>query len=97
MSILYGGGLWSIGILMALAFGYARVFDAGRRGYYFIAFLATVVTVFSQLLPRTHPFYQSTNDDLWVLFWCGMIAIPVGIYTLFIRWARRKVEARNDT
>lgn len=95
--MISGGGIWTIGIIVALAFGYARVFGARRIIYKVIIGMAVGVVVSSQLfLEASHPFYQSVHDDLIFLFWAGYIAVPLAIYTLFVRWARKKAEARHD-
>ncbi len=94
--MIFSGGIWSICIMAGLAFGYARVFNAKRWVHFIIIGIAVALVLISQILPQGHVFRQSVRQDLIFLFWAGAIAVPVGIYTLFIRWARRKVEARHD-
>lgn len=96
--MMSGGGIWTVAVGVALGFGYAKVFGAPRHVYLTILAVALGVIVSSQLfLSQTHPFYQSVQGDLIFLFWMAYLAIPVGIYTLFVRWARRKAEARDDS
>ncbi len=94
--MIYAGGIWTVGILSALACGYAWVFHAPRWVFGGMAGLALAVVVFSQFLVQTHPFYISVHDDLVFLKWFCIIAFPILVYAMFIRWARRIAEARHD-
>ena len=95
--MIYAGGIWTVGVISALAFGYAWVFHSPRWVYLALGGLALAVIGVSQLLPETHLFFISVREDLIFLMWLGIIAVPVFFYTMFVRWAARKAEARHDS
>ncbi|MCF6305084.1 MAG: hypothetical protein L3J33_06905 [Rhodobacteraceae bacterium] len=95
--MIYAGGIWTVGVISALAFGYAWVFHSPRWVYFCLLGLALAVIGGSQFLPQTHPFFVSVRGDLISLMWLGIIAIPVSIYTMFVRWAGRKAKARHES
>jgi len=95
--MIYAGGIWTVAVISALAFGYAWVFHARRWVYYCMLGLALAAIGFSQLLPETHPFYMSVREDIVFLIWLCIIAFPVLLYARFVRWAGRKAKARHDT
>jgi len=95
--MIYAGGIWTVGVISALASGYAWVFRSPRWVYYFIFGAALVAIIGSQFLLPEHPFGQSVKEDLVFLMWLGIVAIPVLSYAMFVRWARRKAKARHDS
>ncbi len=95
--MIFAGGIWTVGVISALAFGYAWVFRSPRWVYYFICGLGLTVIIASQFFLVEHPFGQSVKDDLIFLFWLVSIGIPVFIYAMFVRWARGKAIKRHDT
>ncbi|MCF6304135.1 MAG: hypothetical protein L3J33_02035 [Rhodobacteraceae bacterium] len=84
-------------MISALAFGYAWVFRAKRWVYFGILGLGLLVIGGSQLLPQTHPFYISVRGDLVFLMWLAVIAIPILLYAMFVRWAGRKAKVRHES
>lgn len=95
--MIYAGGIWTITIVSALACGYAWVFGARRVVYLAIMAVAAGSILASQVfLTASHPFHTSVYGDLVFLFWASVIAVPVGFYIMFLRWARHKAEERHD-
>lgn len=92
LNTLGAGGVWTVLILAALAAGYVRVLDLGRRGYWAVAAISGVALLGSQFLQQEAVFRQAVAEDLRFLFWLAVLAIPVVGYGALVRWARRHAK-----
>ncbi len=97
MSLLYAGGLWTVFLITALGCGYIWALNGPRWGYKALLLLAVVVISGSQLLADIHPFRVSIAEGLGWWKWAVLIAIPVLVYAMAIRWIKTKVNAQNDS
>ena len=93
---LASGGLWTVAIVSALALGYARAFNTGKRGYLAVLGLAALVIAASQFLPESNVFRTEVRGDLLFLFWLAVLAIPVLGYALLVRWAKRNAKSPGE-
>lgn len=96
MNVLYSGGLWTVFLILALATGYVWVLNWPRRVYWIILGAAIAVIGLSQILPTTHLFRISIYEGLVWWMWAAIIASPVLAYSMFVRWIKRKIEAKDD-
>lgn len=89
---LASGGLITVFVIMALALGYARVFDAPKRVYLGILAITFLTIAGSQFLPDESIFRRNIAGSFGffgrILVWLS----PVILYALLIRWIRKKTR-----
>ncbi len=96
MSVLYAGGLWSVFLFTALGCGYIWALNGPRWAYGALLGLAVLVITGSQALPETHPLRISIAAGLHWWKGAALVAFPVLLYAMGIRWIKKKVNARHD-
>lgn len=93
---LASGGLFPVIMVMLLAFGYARVFDAKRGVYIGIGVGAIAIVGASQLLPAQAVFRVAITGNLMSIATTLVWAIPFLAYGGLIYFIRRKTRERDD-
>ncbi|MGB0497250.1 MAG: GNAT family N-acetyltransferase [Rubricella sp.] len=87
---LAAGGLLSVMILTGIAWGFARVFDAGRRVERAVLALGLAVLPLSQLLPAGNVFRERIADSLAAFGVVMAILAPLIGYLYLLRRIRRR-------
>ncbi len=97
MSVVYGGGLWSVFLITAVFCGYIWALNGPKWSYKALFLLALTVILASQFIGESHLFRVRVAEGLNWWKWAAMIAAPVLLYALAVRAIKKKVNAKNDS
>ena len=96
MTILYAGGLWTVFLIVLISSGYVWALSWPRYAYKILLILAVLIVAGSQILPETHLFRLRVSEGLIWWMWAIIIAAPILLYAMLVRWIKQKADSRDD-
>ena len=97
MSIVFSGGMWTVALITAVLCGYVWALDGPKIAYKLVFSGAILIMVLALFLPEAHVFRMRIVEGFHWWKWALAIAVPVGLYTVFLRWIKKKADARHDS
>ncbi len=96
MSILYGGGMWTVALIWGVSCGYVWALNGPKWAYKALFLLAIVAILGALALPEMHMYRVRIVEGLHWWKWALAVMIPVVGYGLLVRFIKKKADARHD-